>query len=256
MKGEIVSMNLKVGSWNIFVYGDREFSKMAELVEEENIEILGIQEAARYFDEEEELNSAKEIAEELDYNWQQFDSVDFRPEKPFTQGNAILSKYPIEKAEKHNLNPEWVDYDGTYETEPRILIEAVIDVGGEKIRFLTTHLQYSNRFESNDIKDAEIEKLIEIVENSDLPTILSGDFNLHSSTEEIQRIAEKINRVEDDSPTWTTEPFEHQGWTVKDLEYRLDNIFYSDDFSEMNHETIYSELSDHLPISATLKISS
>lgn len=246
--------SLTVATWNIWVYGDRESEKMAELIRENDIEVIGLQEAAIYFDEEEDRNIAEEIAEELGYYYEFYPALDFRPDKPYKMGNAVISKYPIKNSKVHDLNPENVKYDGGYQTEPRIALETEIEIEDNRIKFFTTHLQYSYRFETSEIRRSQVQNLLSAVEEAELPVVLTGDFNSTLDNPEIQSIADELNKVGADEPTWTVQPFEHEGWNVTELEYRLDNIFVSSGIKCQATEVIYSELSDHLPVKAEVKM--
>lgn len=227
---------------------------MAEVIQKNDTDIIGIQEAAIYYDENSPKNITEELAEELGYHHVFYPAIDFRPEKPYTMGNAIISRYPIKDSKSHELNPEDITYDGTYETEPRILVEAGIDVNGQTLRFLTTHLQYSYKFQTTNIRKKQVQKVLSVIEEIQEPAVLAGDFNAPLENEEIEMIEKEMNRIDSQEPTWTTKPFEHEGWKVDEPEYRLDNIFVSKDLKILEAETIQTELSDHLPVKATVSI--
>lgn len=65
---------------------------------------------------------------------------------------------------------------------------------------------------------------------------------------------EELKSLDDDSSTWTVIPFDYNGWQVEGLEYRVDEIYYSEQFEEMESFTIDSKISDHLPVKARLKM--
>lgn len=247
-------MDLKVATWNIWVFGDRDTEGMAELIRKNDIDIIGTQEVAVYFDEDKPRNIAEEIAEELGYYYEFYPAIDFRPEKPYKMGNAVISRYPIEQSRAHKLNPDDLEYDGSYQTEPRLAVETRISSEENEISFLTTHLQYSYKFENTEIRQAQVQNLLSIIEELKNPLVLTGDFNSTPENEGLKKIEGLLCRVGNDDPTWTVHPFEHKGWTVEELKYRLDNIFISEDLKCQNTEIIESDLSDHLPVKATLKL--
>ncbi len=248
-------MEITVASWNIWVFGDRDVEGIAKVIRENDIDVIGIQEAAIYYDEDSPLNIIEDVAEELGYNYVFYPALDFRKydsDRQHEMGNAVISRYPIKDSEPHSLNPENISYDGTPEKEPRILINTEIDVEGASIRFLTTHLQYSHRFNTTEIRTAEVQNLLSVVDSFEEPVVLAGDFNAPLENEELQMVEEKLERVGSDKPTWTVKPFDYRGWSVDELEYRLDNLFISGDLEYRSSKTISSQVSDHLPVKATI----
>jgi len=245
-------MKINVGSWNIWIFGSRDFKGIAELVRKNKIDILGIQEAGIYFDKGQE-NMAKKIAEELNYNFVFYPAKDARPNNPWIVCNAILSKFPIIESNFHLLNPANFKYNGTYQTEPRNLVYSKITLNESKaLNFLTTHLNPSIKFETTDLRLTEVEKVLSAIKKLENPIVLTGDFNSIPKNKEIKRIEEFLTRVGGDEPTWTVHPFEMEGWRVDKLEYRLDNIFVSKDLNYENFKIIKSKISDHLPIKVTI----
>lgn len=250
-----MSVDLRVASWNLWTWEGRDPESIAEVIAQNNIEIVGVQEGATYFEEDaEKWNMVQKVAENLGYNYRFVPAVDFRPDKPVIQGNGVISKYPIKEAIRKDLNPDDVEYDGSYETEPRIAIRTIIEAGETDLAFLSTHLQYALYFETTGIRKAQVSKLLKLVDESDKPLILAGDFNTKLDSEEIEMIENKLERIGTEKPTWTTQPFEHKGWEVNELNYRPDNIFVSDNIESRKTKLVESELSDHLMVIADIEI--
>lgn len=224
---------------------------------ENDIEIVGMQEATEYYDEQPTLRMAEEISEELGYNMEFAPATDFRPYgdgREEVMGNAILSKHPILTSEVRSLNPEDVEYDGEPENEPRNVLKCTIETGNQKLDFFTTHLQYTPRFENSEVRKHEAKVLRDFIREADNPVILAGDFNSPTGNKDLEPIRKEMQRIEGQQPTWTVHEFEHRGWKVDNLEYRLDEIFYSGSLELKEEEVIYSEASDHLPVVAEAEI--
>lgn len=248
-------MNINVGSWNILVYGSRDFKGIASLIRENNIDIIGIQEAAVYHDKEMPVNSAEEIAKELNYNFVFFPSVDARPRKPWILGNAILSRFPIIESSSYPLNLENKKYDGTSQKEQRTVISSKIQIDNKTLSFFTTHLQFSVGLNTTEVRLKQVKNLLTfLARHSGNPAVLTGDFNATPENEEIKIIEKKLQRLGSNEPTWTVKSGDFHGWKVDTLSYRIDNIFVSKDIHTKNCEVLKSDLSDHLPIKATLNI--
>lgn len=253
-------MELTIGTWNIWAFTDHDIEEMAEIIREEEIDILGLQETViKQDDGSDEAHVSKRVADELGYHHyfctaHDFSKTSFDTERNHKMGNAVLSKYPIKDQKCHSLNPESVEYDGTPEKEPRKLVETRIELGKETVSFFTTHLQYADKFKTTDLSRRQVENLLSVVQEAEPPIILTGDFNSPLGTEELNKIEDILNRVENERPTWTVHPFNYRGFEVEDLEFRLDHIFVSKDIRILDSETIYSELSDHLPVKAEIKV--
>lgn len=246
-------MKINVGSWNILVYGSRDFKGIAKLLKKNKIDIIGIQEAAIYFDKDKTENITEKIAKELKFDYVFYPAFDSRPAKPFIMGNAILSKFPIKKSKFYPLNPPTVKKGP--ETQPRILVFSEIQLNNNKtLNLLTTHLQFTVRFETSEMRLAQVEKIISVIKRLDNPIVLTGDFNSTPKNQEIKMIEKILKRVDGLDPTWTVLPIEVHGWHVDELLYRLDNIFVSRDLKYEDFEIVKSKISDHLPIKVTIDI--
>jgi len=99
-----------------------------------------------------------------------------------TQGNAIVSKYPIVSHKNHKL------YRSDEKHEQRGCLEAVIDLGKPgKIRVLVAHLSLKA-----DESTKQIEEIWKMVEASAEPVILLGDFNSRPGSERIKWLSERM----------------------------------------------------------------
>jgi endonuclease/exonuclease/phosphatase family metal-dependent hydrolase len=79
-------------------------------------------------------------------------------------GQAILSKHPLGATKVHRLPG-----DG----EPRIGFEALVMIGGKPLRMVSVHLDHQQ--DARRLKQAET--LAAVLEKSESPVILAGDFN-------------------------------------------------------------------------------
>jgi len=104
--------NISIMTWNIHkgvgVDSQYNIDRISSLIKESNPDIIGLQEV--------EEDMVSEIADDLDMEY--FFGSDFDDE----EGNAILSKYPIENVENLYLSPD----------DERSLIKAQIKINSEK----------------------------------------------------------------------------------------------------------------------------
>lgn len=152
-------------------------------------------------------------------------------------GNAILSRFPIERKEKLQLS-------SAEDTEPRALLVVKVTLpGGEKLKFASTHLDFSSSTNAaNQAKD-----ITAYFEKETLPLIIAGDFNAVIGSAAINELDNHFTRTcQDDCPP--TIP-------VVDPQKAIDFIFYRphQDIGVMEHRVINETYaSDHLPVLATL----
>lgn len=155
-------------------------------------------------------------------------------------GTAILSKYPILKAERHELpNREGL------KAEPRTLAVVTVEVEGERIKFANTHLDYTNA-ENNLL---QVNKILDIFEGEQLPVILVGDFNALPESPSIQLLDQHFTRSCTENCGFTI-PQVHPNRTI-------DFIMASKEapFEVTAHEVINEPYaSDHLPVLAAYQM--
>ena len=162
-----------------------------------------------------------------------------------SQCNAILSKYPFIEKNKSYVQEPGIDKND-YSKEGRIYLEVSIDYNDKVYNIGTTHLSYTHRFEETELKDKEVNKLIDIIKNKD-NYIFTGDLNTIKTSKYISKISEYyINH--DTTNTWTTKPFSYNGFEANELDYKLDYVFTSSEINVKNIKVIDTEYSDHLPI--------
>ncbi len=102
--------------------------------------------------------------------------------KMATQGNAIVSRFPIVDHKNHNL------YRSDEKNEQRSCLEATVDLGtAGKVKILVAHLSLKAE-ESN----RQVEQIWEIVEKSEFPVILCGDFNSRPKSDRIKWLSQRM----------------------------------------------------------------
>jgi endonuclease/exonuclease/phosphatase family metal-dependent hydrolase len=164
----------------------------------------------------------------------------FEPSIPFQgggYGNAILSKFAIEKKSFFQLSAE-------EETEPRSILTIQVTLpGNKKVKFASTHLDYSKP--SNTVRQAK--DIVKYYMKEKLPVIIAGDFNAEIGSEAINLLDDSFERtcpVECPPTIPVTNP-----------QKTIDFIFYKSKkaFNVERHEVISETYaSDHLPVFAVL----
>ena len=153
--------------------------------------------------------------------------------------NAIFSKYPME-AEVFSLEPV-VSYQ-------RTAVKATIDIDGNQVVFLVTHVTHINETTTNSDRVEQITNLINLADTN-LPVIIMGDFNSEPDWPEIQTFLlagylDSWEEVNTGGPTLT--------WPANDPVQRLDYIFLtngtSSSFIPVSSSIIDTKASDHFPV--------
>ena len=101
-------------------------------------------------------------------------AVDFEgdftpPRKPY--GNGLISKHPI-KSKEIILIPKGTDDDPGYK-EPRCILKTVIDCDGRDLCYIVIHIGLTRQE-----KGFALERLCKVLDETDMPTVLVGDFNI------------------------------------------------------------------------------
>lgn len=143
------------------------------------------------------------------------------------QGNALLSRYPIVGSENIGLPGMG---------EPRVLSEACVDMGGEDITLLLTHLSLQQN-----LRGSQLKKIIEIVNGCTKPLILAGDFNVNHE-DELAILNEGGLNHAISLPTYPS-------WRPR---RNLDHVFVSDLCIGDAYAYTKELFSDHLPIVADM----
>jgi len=151
-------------------------------------------------------------------------------------GNAILSKYPIVKDIKHIL-PDPRDERGCLQTE--------IDAGGIHFSIFNMHLGLNQVSRYRHLKYI----ILPIMQASSIPTILAGDMNATPAMREMRMLSEYLH------DTFQHNSGLHGNTYPSDApRVRIDYIFTDDKSRCSSFRIIKSEASDHLPVTATIKI--
>lgn len=160
-------------------------------------------------------------------------------------GNAVLSGYKIVKSEKFAVpapsEEERVNGENEW-YEDRVILKTTIDAG-RNIAFIVTHfgLNLSER-------KRMVCKLAEILDNTDIPVILVGDFN---SAPDEEVLAPIYARLKNAAKEVGNEEFTFSSVNPDRI---LDYVFVSKEFSAQSFEVKKIVASDHMPCVAKLEI--
>jgi endonuclease/exonuclease/phosphatase family metal-dependent hydrolase len=166
-----------------------------------------------------------------------------------SQGNGIFSKHPLLNCSAQFIrephSPEIINYS----QEGRVYLEASLILNNKELKVGTTHMSYSHRFEPSLERLEEDERLLKFLKNKK-NFIFAADLNAHPRSHLINNLSEFLNNAgpELEENTWTTKPFDYNGFAENDLRWRLDYVFTTSELKIVSAEIIQTDVSDHLPI--------
>ncbi len=246
---------MKFLQWNIW-YKEKA-DNIVELIKKLNPDVVclqelaigphvnpGIPDVAQYIAEKTGLHYYFEEAQ----RWAGDDEMD-------AIGNGIFTKRPITRRFAKHVQAPTEDFTD-YAHEGRIYVECDIEINGKTITIGTAHLSYTHRFEITEEKKAEVDNLLAIVGTHKQNFIFSGDLNSEPTSYTIQKLSKLLQSCGPNfsQNTWTTKPFEHQGFKASTLDWRLDYVFASEDIKCSSAEIISTDYSDHLPILVNVEL--
>lgn len=168
-------------------------------------------------------------------------------------GNAVISKHPILESEVISIpDPEIKDENGYYET--RGIAKVKLDIAGG-ITVLQVHVGLTVAESQNAIME-----LCRVIDETDGPIILMGDFNMRPNNFLFDRIRERLQEI---VPVEAGYPHTFPSWTheaniapqLRDYPYcKIDYIFASHHFKKLDCRVHKVRVSDHMPLIAQLEI--
>ena len=216
---------IKVATFNIqnrymqdeFIDDIKYLNTLNKFILDEKIDILGLQEVVSKI--KNGLSTSHKI-----YGESRLSSLlDF---SKYNEYNPVITDYEVVSNKTYHL-----PFIGS--KIPRIATVLTINSDEVLLRVINTHLCL---YKYHEVKKKELDKLIDIVKTSELPTIIMGDFNLRENAEDLKYFQDKlaplgIKMVENIKKTF--------GRKI------LDYIFVSDCFNIKNINTVKTDLSDH-----------
>ena len=160
----------------------------------------------------------------------------------FGFGNALFTDLEVRE---WNVTPY-----GTVGMIRRSYIHAVVSYEGREIEVFVTHLSHGKH--PNEVRQAQVEELVERLERTTRPWILMGDMNAHPEDPEIEmykQVAHPMFRERGD-PLLTKKTYPSNNPTE-----RLDYIFFSKHFDLKSQSILDTEgTTDHRSIRSVLRL--
>lgn len=223
-----VKKHITAVTYNIHIGQDKDdhlnLAATIRTLQETQGDIIGLEEVERHSPRSLFQDQPRLIAEALQMNYH------FEPALtvgPFQFGNVLLSRYPILSTERIELKSV---------KENRVAILATLQVQGEAVRVLVTHLGLVQSERTRDV-----EHLAQILDAKQGPLLVLGDLNTDIQAPELKPWRERLQMT-------TTEPVE----TFPGSGEQIDHVLTSPSFTVDKTYTLPSSASDHVPLISEL----
>jgi endonuclease/exonuclease/phosphatase family metal-dependent hydrolase len=247
-------MKFSVLQWNVWYKEDPK--KIAKVISNLKPDLIGTQEMIQNIDQEINIDTAKEIAKLTGYNYfyQAGDTWDNKPDRT-SQGNAVLTRWPMIQSSFDYVQPPKHDPPDAWH-EGRVYVEATVEINGIQMTIGTVHLSFYDHFRITPERKVEIDNLLKIIKARKQHYILTGDLNSNPDDVAVKEIEKYMVNAgpNDNEKTWTTKPFEYQGFIENKLVWRLDYIFTTPDIHILESKVVQTDVSDHLPVMVSMEI--
>ena len=211
-------------------------ARISEVILREKPDLVGLQEVDRGVERTQRIDEIVELARLTRMDYAFAHNLDYQGGQ---YGVAVLSRFPILAIDHRRLA-------NLREAERRGFIRVEVSVGGRKLNFVTTHLDYRD----NDNRLFETRQIIKALDETPAPLIVTGDFNDEPNGDSYKLMLQHY------TDAWT------QAGAGDGLTYpadksvkRIDYIFFRGEKIRARRAWITQTLaSDHLPLVAELEI--
>ncbi len=219
--------------------------RVAKIVEKHRPDLLLIQEIERGAERSQKVDEILWLKQRLGYTHSAF--APGIEEGEWNYGVAIFCNAPGKiTATRHKLF--LAGEPGKY-AEQRVVLESTMQIEGVPVRVYCTHLGLSQEERKNQTAD-----ILEIMNRSEGPAILAGDFNAEPGTPEMKPLEEKMTDVlaalgisREQRLSYPAGPGAKKA---------IDGIFVSSDFEPVRGEVIVDRISasDHNPVVVEVRL--
>lgn len=218
--------------------------RTAEVIEQSGADIVGLNEVDKSFSKRSGYkDQVTWLADRLSFEHAFSPAITLRSHRhpeDRQYGNALLSRYPIEKSKNHLLRV------AGYHTENRSLLETTVIFGKQRLKVYVSHLSL-NPF----LHKKQTAFILNSTKRDSCPVVILGDFNMRPGSKRWAKLTHNFVDV------WKNAGHGN-GYTHPSSwpRHRLDYIFIDLHIHivDINVVTVYPECSDHLPLLATLSL--
>jgi endonuclease/exonuclease/phosphatase family metal-dependent hydrolase len=224
--------------------GTLNLNRIAEVIQESKADVIGLNEVDRSFSRRSDyMDQIRWLSDKLNMYDAFGPAVTLRSKNrafPGEYGNALLSRFPVVFQKNHRFH----SYKGIF--EGRALLETEVQMEEKLLKIFVTHLSL-NPWKQNE----QVEFMLKKLEETRLPVILLGDYNMRPGTRQWKKITSTLTDVCHFLYSAPCNTFPSTRPRIQ-----LDYIFVSKHFLIRSVQFIpkHRFASDHIPIKATLKL--
>ncbi|MFZ1549104.1 MAG: endonuclease/exonuclease/phosphatase family protein [Microgenomates group bacterium] len=254
-------MKLKFITLNI-EHGGKLLTEAIEFINNEQPDLLFLQEAqsTEFQTDKSHYKTVSTILSQTTFTYHVFSPyVEFDFDGiTILHGNAIFSRYPIEKGEVLYFNGEYEKAD-FFEAQrlhdftrlPHAMQTATLQLPHMKVFLTNVHGVWGRDGNDSPVREKMVEIILRNVEGH-TSTIVAGDFNFQSSTHSAKMLEKNLNSVFEQRlvSTFNMKRKKDSGYATA----AVDMVYLSDDIRVLSSRCPQVEISDHLPLVCELEL--
>ena len=233
----VMSYNIHVG---IGMDKKLDLARVAEVIRRQRVDLVGLQEVDRGVERTGRADEIKELARLTGMDYAFAHNLDYQGGQ---YGVAVLSRFPV-------LAIDHRRYANRRERERRGFIRVEVEVGGRRLNFVTTHLDY----QFLDGRVFETEQLLAALADVRGPLVVTGDFNEEPGAGAYELML-RAGYTDGWTRAGTRDPAGGLTYPADKPAKRIDYVFYRGlgDAEASNASVPETLASDHRPVVVSIK---
>ena len=245
---------LSINAW----LGGKLWDNLVNFLKQEDADIVALQEVYDGEDPklEKRLRTLGALKQELPYPYVAFapSMIDTRDNLNLPWGNAVLSKFPITAERAIFFDIPFGEGKTTIETAeqtPRNMLHTTIAMNNTTLNVFSIHGIWGKDGDDNPRRLAMSDTIIKHIQNKPR-VMISGDFNVKENTKTVAKLEKHLYNVFKGERTTS---FNMNAKTdPKFATAVVDHLLISNDLTVQEHHQPDVNVSDHLPLIATIEI--
>jgi endonuclease/exonuclease/phosphatase family metal-dependent hydrolase len=158
-------------------------------------------------------------------------------------GVALLSRYAIVRFRNDTIARLSTQVQNPVATPAPGLLDVVLDVHGQPVRVLNTHLDYRK---DPAVRMSQVRQMLEYIGDMNVPTLVLGDLNAAPDAPELQPLLGRLHDV------WSSSTLPGFTYPADAPHARIDYVLVSPQFEVRSARVPDTQASDHRPVIAEL----
>jgi endonuclease/exonuclease/phosphatase family metal-dependent hydrolase len=237
-RGRVVAVRVMTYNIHVGMGMDKQLdlARIASVIERERPDLVALQEVDRGVRRTNGVDQIRELARLTGMDFAFAHNLDYQGGQ---YGVAVLSRRPV-------LAIDHRRFLHLREAERRGLLRVEVEMGGRRLSFVTTHLD----FQHDDNRLHEARQLLAALANLDMPLIVAGDFNDEPRGETYRLMTSRF------ADAWVAAARAGEGFTypADKPSKRIDYVFVGPGVRVRSARVVETLASDHVPLVADLEV--